>query len=317
MEMDKYCLREYSPRMKNDRRPLTDIEKRECSALKAEIAALNGGLPREKRWTQDALAHDLGMSQGTLSSHLNGHRAISRDMALKVARLLGIRIEAFSPRLAKELAEMTKGLAVEPAQTEAPRSAADLVHEMLAKSGKNLSETARQRLLAAAEEQANAAPAPITGNVITADFSRPGLVGDEIRIPHYDVRAAMGGGQIPADYVELLRDVSVSQEHLRRLGVDFESPYHLKIITGWGQSMAPTIQDKDPLLIDVRIDEYTGDGIYLFTEGDMLFIKRLQLESDGQLKVISDNRNHDARYVTPGQIYVKGRVLLIWNAQRA
>lgn len=185
---------------------------------------------------------------------------------------------------------------------------------MLQKQGRNLPEAARLRLLKAAEEPTESEAD--RGNVITADFSRPGLVGDEIKIPHYDVRAAMGGGQIPADYIELLRDVTVSQEHLRRLGVDYESPFHLKMITGWGQSMEPTIQDKDPLLIDVSIEEFTGDGIYLFTQGEMLFIKRLQLEDEKRLKVISDNRNHDPRFVTSDDIYIKGRILLVWNAHR-
>lgn len=197
---------------------------------------------------------------------------------------------------------------------EASRSTGDLLKEMLQKHGKGLTEDARQRLQAMADDQAELESG--RGNVITADFSRPGLVGDEIKIPHYDVRAAMGGGQIPADYIELLRDVTVSQEHLRRLGVDYESPFHLKMITGWGQSMEPTIQDKDPLLIDVSIEEFTGDGIYLFTQGEMLFIKRLQLEDEKRLKVISDNRNHDPRFVTSDDIYIKGRILLVWNAHK-
>ncbi len=46
---------------------------------------------------------------------------------------------------------------------------ADLVKQMLAKSGKGFSEEARRRLLAAAEE-------PQPSNVIEADFSRPGLL---------------------------------------------------------------------------------------------------------------------------------------------
>ena len=255
------------------------------------------------------LAKRSGLTQTSISDLERG-KSKGTTFVTQIARVCGVD----TLWLAEGRGQMVPGTT---SAEDAPLNAADMVRDMLAKSGKNLSEEARIRLLAAAEEPAEPTPPAVTSNIITADFSRPGLAGDEIRIPHYDVRAAMGGGQIPADYVELLRDVSVSQEHLRRLGVDFESPYHLKIITGWGQSMAPTIQDKDPLLIDVSIDEYTGDGIYLFTEGDMLFIKRLQLESDGQLKVISDNRNHDARYVKPGQIYVKGRVLLIWNAQRA
>lgn len=270
--------------------------------------------------TQRELAQAVGVSQPVISQLESGENLQSVHL-VKIAAACSVDAMWLSSGVGCMVEEEPWGSTAVAEQGadygSADNSTVDAVKAMLANSGKGLPENVRKRLLAAAEEPSELMPPTVTGNVITADFSRPGLIGDEIRIPHYDVRAAMGGGQVPADYVELLRDVSVSQEHLRRLGVDFESPYHLKIITGWGQSMAPTIQDKDPLLIDVSIDEYTGDGIYLFTEGDMLFIKRLQLESDGQLKVISDNRNHDARYVTPGQIYIKGRVLLIWNAQKA
>jgi hypothetical protein len=113
-------------------------------------------------------------------------------------------------------------------------SAADMVRTMLANHGKGLSETARSQLMAAAE-------ATDEGNVITVDFSRPGLVGDEVWIAHYDVRAAMGGGQSAHDFPEMLKDIRVSPSHLREIGVEFEEHYHLKMVTGWGQSMEPTI----------------------------------------------------------------------------
>lgn len=270
-------------------------------------------LMAEKGINQLELSRRTGITQSTLSRIL-GPKDVAKgikdptDKQVKpLADFFGLttdQLRGYSP--------IDGQMASEP--EEATRSTGDLLKEMLQKHGKGLTEEARQRLQAMADDQVELESG--RGNVITADFSRPGLVGDEIKIPHYDVRAAMGGGQIPADYIELLRDVTVSQEHLRRLGVDYESPFHLKMITGWGQSMAPTIQDKDPLLIDVSIDEFTGDGIYLFTQGEMLFIKRLQLEDEERLKVISDNRNHDPRYVTSDEIYIKGRILLVWNANK-
>lgn len=262
---------------------------------------------------QTELARQTGLNQSTLSRIL-GPKNIAKgikeptDKQVKpLADFFGIttdQLRGHSP--------LPGDAESEPAENA--RKLSDLVNEMLLKHGKGLPEEARQRIQAAAEDQ------PVVtaerGNVITADFSRPGAVGDEIRIPHYDVRAAMGGGQIPADYVELLQDVTVSQDHLRRLGVDYESPYHLKMITGWGQSMAPTIQDKDPLLIDVSITDYAGDGIYLFNEGEYLFIKRLQLADAERFEVISDNAKHKDRQVRKEDIYIRGRILLVWNAHR-
>lgn len=187
-------------------------------------------------------------------------------------------------------------------------SAADMVRQMLASKGKSLSEDARARLLAAAEQSDS-------GNVIHVDFSRPGQVGDEVWIAHYDVRAAMGGGQIPHEYPEMLQDIRVSPKHLRDLGVTFKEHFHLKMITGWGQSMAPTIKDRDPLLVDITIREFTGDGIYLFSHDGMLYVKRLQKKGKDRFKMISDNKHHDPEDIRVDDTHILARVLYVWNGQ--
>ncbi len=186
-------------------------------------------------------------------------------------------------------------------------SAADLVKQMLAISGKGISEETRQRLLAAAEE-------PVKATLVKADLVQPGLVGDEVWIAHYDVRAAMGGGQIPQDYPEMLKDVRISPSHLRELGVEFSDHNHLKLVTGWGQSMEPTIRHRDPLIVDVSIREFVGDGIYLFCWGDHLYIKRLQIADEEHFEMISDNSRHKDRMVRREETYIQARVLLVWNA---
>ncbi|MBF8720211.1 XRE family transcriptional regulator [Pseudomonas guariconensis] len=197
------------------------------------------------------------------------------------------------------------------AEEKQSRSAADLVQQMLAKHGKSLTEEARQKIASAVEETAAAVS---MNNVITVDFSRPGLVGDEVCIAHYDVRGAMGGGQVAPDYPEMLQDVRVSPKHLRELGVEFTEHYHLKLVTGWGQSMAPTIKNRDPLIVDVSIREFAGDGIYLFSWGDHLYIKRLQIADEDHFEMISDNPKHKDRMIRREETYIQARVLLVWNA---
>lgn len=190
------------------------------------------------------------------------------------------------------------------AQAE-PASAIALVKDMLARASK-LPEGLKQRILATAEHG---------DNVITVDFSRPGQVGDEVWIAHYDVRAAMGGGQIPHEYPEMLQDIRVSPQHLREMGVRFKEHFHLKMITGWGQSMAPTIKDRDPLLVDVTIREFTGDGIYLFSHDEMLYVKRLQKKGKDRFKMISDNEHHDPEEIRVDDTHILARVLYVWNGQ--
>jgi phage repressor protein C with HTH and peptisase S24 domain len=191
------------------------------------------------------------------------------------------------------------------------KSSADLVKQMLAKHGKGLSEDARQRIADAVEETAT--EAKLT-NVITGDFSRPGLIGDEVWIAHYDIRAAMGGGQIAHDFPETFQDVRVSPKHLRELGVEFAEHFHLKMVTGWGQSMEPTIKHRDPLIVDVSIREFVGDGIYLFSWDDHIYIKRLQVADEDHFEMISDNTRHKDRMIRRDMTFIQARVLLVWNA---
>jgi len=186
-------------------------------------------------------------------------------------------------------------------------TASDIVRQMLAIKGKSLSDSARASLLAAAEQSDS-------GNVITVDFSRPGQVGDEVWIAHYDIRGAMGGGEVTHDYPEMLQDIRVSPSHLRSMGVEFVEHYHLKMVTGWGQSMAPTIKHRDPLLVDISIREFVGDGIYLFSYQGFEYIKRLQRKGKDKFKMVSDNTNHPPEDIWVDEVFIQARVLLVWNA---
>lgn len=279
----------------------------ECEAAHALFLSKKN----EMKLSQKKIADAAGMTPAAVNLYFKGINPLNAQFASVLSRMLQEPVESFSPRLAEEIRKLTSvpvpmaGHDI-GAQDEGT-SAADLVKEMLARSGKRLSPDARQRLLDAAEE-------PQKTNVITADFSRPGLVGDEVWIAHYDIRAAMGGGQIAADYPEMFQDVRVSPKHLRELGVDFEEHYHLKMVTGWGQSMEPTIKHRDPLIVDVHIREFVGDGIYLFSWDDHIYIKRLQVADEDHFEMISDNTRHKDRMIRRDMTFIQARVLLVWNA---
>jgi hypothetical protein len=184
-------------------------------------------------------------------------------------------------------------------------SAAEIVRRMLTTQGKGLPSEVRNRIVAAAETPSN---------VVTADFSRPGLVGDEIRIAHYDIRGAMGDGQKAADFPEMLKDIRVSQKHLRELGVEYEDYNYLKLVTGWGQSMEPTIKHRDPLIVDISVRDFVGDGIYLYSWDDLLYIKRVQVADTDHFEIISDNARHTPKRIRRDDTHILARVLLVWNA---
>lgn len=197
---------------------------------------------------------------------------------------------------------------------EPTKSAADLVQQMLAKHGKNLSDDARQKIAEAVEETAIEVK---SGNVIPADFSGLRARPDEVLIPQYDIRAAMGHGQVPPDYNETIRNLIVREDVLREKGVTYTARNALAVITGWGQSMEGTINDKDPVIVDRGVNEFVGDGIYVITWHGLLYIKRLQMCDEDHFWLISDNEKHKDQQARIEDVAVHAKVLLIWNAKKA
>ena len=197
---------------------------------------------------------------------------------------------------------------------EPTKSAADLVQQMLAKHGKNLSDDARQKIAEAVEETAIEVK---SGNVIPADFSGLRARPDEVLIPQYDIRAAMGHGQVPPDYNETIRNLIVREDVLREKGVTYTALNALAVITGWGQSMEGTINDKDPVIVDRGITEFVGDGIYVITWHGLLYIKRVQMCDEEHFWLISDNQKHKDQQARIDDVTIHAKVLLIWNARKA
>lgn len=262
-------------------------------------------LRKEAGLSQAQLADACGWkSQSRVGNYEAGTREPSLADISAIAKAL--RIDDAQLLLSTPPADLSP-LSFETAQTSvAPGSAADAVRAMLAKSGKNVPEALKQKIIAVADTA--------DSNVVTVDFSRPGLVGDEVWIAHYDIRGAMGAGQSIHDFPEMLKDIRVSPSHLRELGVEFEEHYHLKLVTGWGQSMEPTIKHRDPLIVNVHVREFSGDGIYLFFWDDHVYIKRLQVADEDHFEMISDNTRHKDRLIRRDMTYIQARVLLVWNS---
>lgn len=284
------------------KKDLSPALKAECTAAKALFTSRKNSLGL----TQAKIAEAADISAAGVAMYLNGQNPLNAKFAAVLSRLIGEPVEKFSPRLAAELKQM-QGAPQVPSN-----GAADKVRQMLDKVGKSLPDEARQQIIRAASEGADQGGS----NVITGDFRRAGLAGDEIRIAHYDVQGAMGTGKLVHDFPEMFRDVTVSQQHLKELGVTYKDPAHLKLITGAGQSMEPTIQDKDPLIADASIREFSGDGIYAFVWQGLFYIKRLQIKDSDHFKMISDNKHHDPEIIRIDEAYIQARILLVWNAQK-
>lgn len=262
---------------------------------------------RSREWSEGELARRASIPQPTVHRIVCGESKSPRQENIQaIARAFSCSAEWLWTGIGKAPAGFEAG--PEPAM-QIGQSASDFVRAMLAtKAGKALSKEARERLLGAAEEQ------PVN-TLPTAANDQAGS--GEILIPQYDIRASMGHGQVAPDYAEIVRNVIVKESYLQENGITFTSPAHLAMITGWGQSMEGTINDKDPLIVDRGVNEFAGDGIYVLTWNDHLYIKRLQMVDKETIELISDNPKHKDREVPLKDVTIHARVLLIWNAKKA
>lgn len=263
---------------------------------------------KRKEWSEAELARRASITQPTVHRIIKGESKSPRqDNVQAIAKAFGCSAEWLWTGTGKAPAGVQQG------HDQSASGAAAKVMEMLQRH-KGLNAEAREQIAQAVEQSVAEVQ---RSNVIPAVFSKaPKLIDGDILIPQYDLRASMGHGQVPADYVEFMRNVVVSGVQLEKLGLDYTSPANLSIITGWGESMAPTIKSKDPVIVDRGITDFMGDGVYVITWDGMLYIKRLQNAGDGKLDLISDNPKHKARVVNVDEVTVHARVLLVWNAHK-
>ena len=134
-----------------------------------------------------------------------------------------------------------------------------------------------------------------------------------ILVPKLAIGASAGAGaSIDGEAVE--GEVAFDPKWLRDLGAD---PRALSIIRVEGDSMAPTLDDGDDILVDggdaaARL----RDGIYVLRMDDVLMVKRVaRAPGPGRISVISDNPHYRSWDDLPmASVQLVGRV--VWTGRR-
>lgn len=89
-------------------------------------------------------------------------------------------------------------------------------------------------------------------------------------------------------------------------------PEELYWARGRGNSMAPTIDDGEPVLIDRRQQSpRDADLLWAFAWGDVGAIKRLRPMPDGTVKILSDNPAVPPESAHGSEIHIFGRVVAV------
>ncbi|MCU4481241.1 XRE family transcriptional regulator [Acinetobacter ursingii] len=103
----------------------------------------------------------------------------------------------------------------------------------------------------------------------------------------YDVKISAGHGSICSGNAEPVSRLAFRKDWLHKQGLHAKD---LLIVCATGDSMIPTIQDKEKLLVNSADKELTDGFIYVIRNQDNYWVKRIQIQFDGSLLLISDNK---------------------------
>lgn len=132
-----------------------------------------------------------------------------------------------------------------------------------------------------------------------ADISSdgPNISSDALySIPRYDVEASAGNGALVE--VENVEDhFTVSKDWLAKIA---PNDAKVGIIEARGDSMEPTIQDGDIMMINFNITSkhVSVGGVFVISVNGNLLVKRLQVMTSGDIKVISDNDLYEPELIS-------------------
>lgn len=114
----------------------------------------------------------------------------------------------------------------------------------------------------------------------------------QVRIEVLNVYASAGNGEfLTGDLAGDIQAVEFESEYFYNL-FQRASEKGLAIVNVKGDSMEPTLTSGDLLFVDTTLNCYQGDGLYVFSLGESLYVKRLQ-RAGRRLLVLSDNKFYE------------------------
>lgn len=132
---------------------------------------------------------------------------------------------------------------------------------------------------------------------------------DWFDVPQLALGASAGPGALSPDE-QAIGAFRFSRRWLRDQGLD---PAMLSAIAVAGDSMEPTLRDRDEILVD-RTPAPLRDGIHVVRVGDSLLVKRLDTSRAKGLVLLSDNPAYGSLKLDRKDVHVLGRV--VWKSGR-
>lgn len=134
---------------------------------------------------------------------------------------------------------------------------------------------------------------------------------DCVTLERIHINPSCGKGTMVLDEVEVT-PITLGKKLIQNV-LKVSDINNLKVFKAAGDSMEPTIYDGDDVLVDIGRGDYINGGVFIIEKFGDLFIKRLNLRFDGNLEIISDNKDkYQAQLIKFSEdieINIKGRVI--------
>jgi phage repressor protein C with HTH and peptisase S24 domain len=139
------------------------------------------------------------------------------------------------------------------------------------------------------------------------------LSGDFALVPRYNVCVSSGGGAV-IESEQVVDYLAFKRNWISEMGLQVD---RLALVTAIGDSMSPTIQEGNLLLVDLSQTHVQDGAIYTLRMDSTLVAKRLQRKIDGGIIVKSDNPDYSDLFVDVkdlNMLNIVGRV--VWAGRR-
>jgi phage repressor protein C with HTH and peptisase S24 domain len=138
--------------------------------------------------------------------------------------------------------------------------------------------------------------------------------GGFVMFPRYEIEVGAGPGR-NVQSEQVVDFVSFKEEWVQNfLRVPRKD---LALLSVKGDSMNPTLNDGDMILVDLRSERIEDSAIYVLEFDDALLVKRIQRKLDGSVVIKSDNQLYDAEILQKDRaeaLKIIGRV--VWSGRR-
>lgn len=184
-------------------------------------------------------------------------------------------------------------------------SSGEVIADLLAEHCQGLPDHIRDQIVAIAN-----------GSSVSAEpHGKPG--GDGLfTIPYYDAFGMDGHGPMPDGCVRVVHHLVVDSNSLSTLGVHAEANSDLEVICAWSPDMEGTIDLNDQVIVDSSVKAFRGDGVYLITWLEQLYLRRIEKVGDDQYELIPDNARFTRRLVDSAAINIHAKVLVTMKASK-